>query len=55
MIKTEILLSSSGDRATSALGSFVGPDRPHLGPPPTPMAPAALLKLSCGSNATTRL
>lgn len=48
MIGPESLLSSSGDRAMSALGSLVGPEQPHLGPPPTPTATAALFKLSLG-------
>lgn len=48
MIRPEILLSSSGVRAMRALVSLVGPNRPHPGPSPTPMAPAALFKLSLG-------
>lgn len=45
MMGPETSLSSSGDRAMSALGSLVGPEQPHLGPPPTP----ALFKLSLGA------
>ena len=48
MIRPEIPLASSADRAMSASVSLAGPDRPHLGPPPTPTDPTALFELSLG-------
>lgn len=48
MTKPEILLSSSSGRVVSVLVSLVGPDWPHLEPPPTHMAQQLYLSSAWG-------